>query len=97
MRMLETLPPILFEKAHDDSTFDQIWVDYWGREQIMDGNLLYVNASLLKRGKRIVVLEEYGALAEKIEADMQTGSLGCLVVGTPGIGASLLPFSPPIK
>ena len=87
---MRTLPPTFYEKALDDSTFGQILRDHWGRAQVMDGNL-FANASLLKRGKHIVVLNNYTDLVKKIEADMQTGSLGCLVVGTPDIGASFPP------
>ncbi|KIK71652.1 hypothetical protein GYMLUDRAFT_341988 [Collybiopsis luxurians FD-317 M1] len=93
MRTLETLSPEHYKKASDDSTFGQIWEDHWGKGLVMDGNLLSVNANLLKRGDRIVVLNEYVDTVKKIEADMRTGSLGCLVVGTPGIGKStFLPY-----
>ncbi|KIK55533.1 hypothetical protein GYMLUDRAFT_99509 [Collybiopsis luxurians FD-317 M1] len=60
----------------------------------MDGKILRVPESLLGRGmNRILVLDDYPNLVTKICNDMQKGSPGCMIIGTPGIGKStFLPY-----
>ena len=59
----------------------------------MDGDFIVMPESFLERGMdRMLILAEYPELWRRICLDNEKKSLGCAIIGTPGIGTLFPPL-----
>ena len=93
MTTFDTLPLNIYDKVDNDPDIISLWKQFWKQDLPMDGDFIVMPESFLERAMdRMLILAEYPELWRRICLDNEKKSLGCAIIGTPGIGTLFPPL-----